>query len=44
MAIIPVGGGGLIAGISAAIKLVKPSVQVFGVEPYGADSMFQSFL
>ena len=44
IAIIPIGGGGLISGISAAIKLVKPSVQVFGVEPYGADSMFQSFL
>ena len=36
--------GGLISGISSAIKLVKPSVTVFGVEPYGADSMFQSFL
>ena len=41
---VSIGGGGLISGISAAIKLVKPSVQVFGVEPYGADSMFQSFL
>ena len=44
IAIVPIGGGGLIAGISAAIKLVKPSVRVYGVEPYGADSMFQSFL
>ncbi|MDG2473844.1 MAG: pyridoxal-phosphate dependent enzyme [Paracoccaceae bacterium] len=44
VAIIPIGGGGLISGISSAIKLVKPSVTVFGVEPYGADSMFQSFL
>ena len=42
-AIIPIGGGGLISGISTAIKLVKPSVRVYGVEPYGADSMFQSF-
>jgi threonine dehydratase len=29
----PVGGGGLISGIAAAIKLTKPSVNVFGVEP-----------
>jgi threonine dehydratase len=29
----PVGGGGLISGLAAAIKLCKPSVNVFGVEP-----------
>lgn len=29
----PVGGGGLISGVSAAIKLSKPSVKVIGVEP-----------
>ena len=29
----PVGGGGLISGIAAAIKLTKPSVKVIGVEP-----------
>jgi len=29
----PVGGGGLISGVAAAIKLTKPSVHVFGVEP-----------
>ena len=29
----PVGGGGLISGVAAAIKLSKPSVNVFGVEP-----------
>jgi threonine dehydratase len=29
----PVGGGGLISGVAAAIKLTKPSVNVFGVEP-----------
>jgi threonine dehydratase len=42
IAIVPVGGGGLIAGVSLAIRSVKPSVKVFGVEPFGADSMFQS--
>jgi len=29
----PVGGGGLISGISAAIKLTNPAIQVIGVEP-----------
>jgi threonine dehydratase len=29
----PVGGGGLISGVAAAIKLTKPSVKVIGVEP-----------
>ncbi len=42
IAIVPVGGGGLIAGLSACLKLVNPAVQVFGVEPYGADSIFKS--
>jgi threonine dehydratase len=31
--LVPVGGGGLISGISTAIKLSKPSVKVIGVEP-----------
>ena len=29
----PVGGGGLISGVAAAIKLTKPSIKVIGVEP-----------
>jgi threonine dehydratase len=29
----PVGGGGLISGVAAALKLAKPTVHVFGVEP-----------
>ncbi len=33
MVLAPVGGGGLISGVAAAIKLTKPSVNVFGVEP-----------
>ena len=40
--IIPVGGGGLISGMATAIKLIKPEAIVIGVEPFGADSMFQS--
>ena len=37
--IVPVGGGGLISGISIAIKSLKPSARVYGVEPTGATKM-----
>ena len=40
--VIPVGGGGLIAGIAAAAKRIRPEISVYGAEPVGADSMFQS--
>jgi threonine dehydratase len=36
---IPVGGGGLIAGIGAYLKQMAPSVQIIGVEPEDAASM-----
>ena len=42
-AIIPIGGGGLCAGMAAAIKLLCPQCLVFGVEPEGADTMHRSF-
>jgi len=35
----PIGGGGLITGISVAVKSQRPSVRVFGVQPSGAPSM-----
>lgn len=41
--IIPIGGGGLCAGISRAVKLLQPRCLVFGVEPEGADTMHRSF-
>ncbi|MFL6575459.1 MAG: threonine/serine dehydratase [Povalibacter sp.] len=41
--IVPIGGGGLCAGIASCVKLLEPSCQVFGVEPEGADSMYRSF-
>lgn len=41
--IVPVGGGGLAAGVACAIKQAKPSCLVLGVEPKGADSMSRSF-
>jgi threonine dehydratase len=34
--LVPVGGGGLIAGIAAAVAAIKPSVRVVGVEPVAA--------
>ena len=41
---VPVGGGGLIAGMGAYIKALQPGVQVIGVEPVDADAMAQSLL
>lgn len=42
MLVLPVGGGGLIAGMAAAFKLARPQCRVIGVEPTGADSMGHS--
>lgn len=36
---VPVGGGGLFAGVAGAIKSVKPSVRVVAVEPQGCASL-----
>jgi len=41
--IIPIGGGGLAAGVSTAFRLSKPDCEIYGVEPFGADSMYRSF-
>ena len=41
--IVPIGGGGLCAGVSCAIKTVQPGCKVYGVEPEGADTMHRSF-
>jgi len=40
---VPVGGGGLIAGVGSALKTVKPSVRVVAVEPEGCPSLHDSF-
>ena len=37
--LVPVGGGGLVSGVAAAIKLSRPDTRVVGVEPSGAASM-----
>ncbi|MES2161121.1 MAG: pyridoxal-phosphate dependent enzyme [Pseudomonadota bacterium] len=41
--VVPVGGGGLCAGIAAAVKQINPACAVYGVEPYGADALYRSF-
>jgi threonine dehydratase len=41
--IVPIGGGGLCAGVATAVKLLNPACEVIGVEPVGADSMHRSF-
>ncbi len=40
--VVPVGGGGLIAGIANAVKRLRPACEVIGVEPEGADTMHRS--
>ena len=38
----PVGGGGLLAGVSTLAKLLNPNIKVIGVEPAGANCMMES--
>ncbi len=40
--IVPVGGGGLISGVAYAIKSLRPSIKVYGVQAAGAPSMYNS--
>lgn len=35
---VPVGGGGLIAGIAAYVKALQPDVKIIGVEPSGGQA------
>lgn len=37
--VVPIGGGGLVAGIAAAVKQTRPNVRIIGVEPSGAAAM-----
>ena len=41
--IIPIGGGGLAAGMAAAFSYIQPECKLYGVEPTGADTMYRSF-
>ncbi len=40
--LVPIGGGGLISGIAAAIKRERPEVRIVGVEPSGAPTLHQA--
>lgn len=40
---LPIGGGGLAAGVGSFFKQLSPATQVIGVEPSGAPAMFRSF-
>mgnify|MGYP003292432790 CR=1 FL=1 len=40
--IVPIGGGGLISGVAFALKKLKPSLKVYGVQAAGAPSMYNS--
>lgn len=41
--IVPAGGGGLLAGIASAVKLINPRVKVYGVQAEGADAIARSY-
>jgi threonine dehydratase len=43
LVIVPVGGGGLITGVAATLKRIKPHVKIVGVQAKGADSMYRSY-
>ena len=40
--IVAIGGGGLIAGIAAAVKCINPTIRIIGVEPRGAPTLYES--
>jgi threonine dehydratase len=41
--VVGIGGGGLISGVSAALRETRPSIRVYGVEPTGADAMTRAY-
>lgn len=40
--LVAIGGGGLISGVAAAVKELKPGIKVIGVEPTGAATLYES--
>ncbi len=40
--VVAIGGGGLVAGVAAAAKLLRPSIRILGVEPEGAPTLTES--
>jgi threonine dehydratase len=43
LVLVPVSGGGLLSGVAAAVKLLRPAARVFGVEPELAGDTAESF-
>lgn len=41
--VVPAGGGGLLAGVASAVKLINPRVKVYGVQAEGADAIARSY-
>ncbi|EKQ68305.1 L-threonine ammonia-lyase [Leptolyngbyaceae cyanobacterium JSC-12] len=39
---VAIGGGGLISGIAAYVKRIRPEIKIIGVEPIDSDAMYQS--
>jgi threonine dehydratase len=40
--LVAIGGGGLIAGVATAVKALRPSIRLVGVEPVGAPTLYES--
>jgi threonine dehydratase len=40
--LVAIGGGGLISGVSCAVRSLKPGIKVIGVEPVGAPTLYES--
>jgi threonine dehydratase len=40
--LVAIGGGGLISGISLAVKAFRPSVRIIGIEPVGSPTLYES--
>ena len=40
--VVGIGGGGLISGVAVAVKALRPSARIYGVEPEGSDAMTQA--
>jgi len=39
---VPIGGGGLIAGVAAYVKQLRPDIKIIGVQPVDSDAMYRS--
>lgn len=40
--LVAIGGGGLISGISLAAKAIRPQIEIIGIEPVGAPTLYES--